>query len=259
MPKDDQAKRTIKLKPLTPKADNVADEKVEDTISMDRSELEEESTLQMSKPEVPGAKQTIKLRPSSNAPSEEAAPVAAPASPTIKLQPAGNGGDDQTVPLAKQTIKLVPKKPEDAATSASPSATNTKAVAKASAPTVQLDAKKAPTGTAVAMSKPSDPTVKLGGESPKKTLQLKKTPTASGPAAATGPDDGEATSSKRRSAPAAQDDDGVDEPGMVMTLAACATVGILIYLALLVGVQYRNDWEDQTGQPWEVPTLPEEK
>lgn len=160
---EQQAKRTIKLKPLTPKAPSqaaapapapAAAANSEETISMDSSDLEE-PTVKVPKiqvaattPSLPGLKQTIKLRPSSagaEAPASSPAADVKAGSATIKLKPstitpaaapeaaapaakAADLAEEKTSAIGKQTIRLVPRKPESSAAPA-----------------------------------PSDPTIKLGG------------------------------------------------------------------------------------------------
>jgi hypothetical protein len=186
-----EAKKTIKLKPLTPEgeANN------EETINMDKSELDDgEVTMKASKEdilgaEVPGAKQTIKLRPSSaslgakaDAPADKKS-----AAQTIKLTPsspaADDGSDDQTVALQKQTVKLSPAKPGDAI--------------KASDPTIKKDS-----------VKPSDPTVKT-------KLSMKKTEVAQ-----------ESTTAANAPAPAPVVEEATsDEPGPAFLLAGVIALG----------------------------------
>ena len=201
-----EAKKTIKLKPLTPEgeANN------EETINMDKAELDDsEVTMKASKEdilgaEVPGAKQTIKLRPSSaslgakaDAPADKKS-----AAQTIKLTPSApatdDGSDDQTVALQKQTVKLTPAKPGDAI--------------KASDPTVKKSGVKA-----------SDPTVKA-------KINMKKT-------------EGPKESATAANAPAPQEvvaeEPSADEPGPWFSFAAFVTLGTAI-AAIIIMFQIKD-------------------
>ena len=185
--------KTIKLKPLKPV--NATEDNQEETLSMDRdalldqdmpsslgapkaADIEDEATIKIQKPttqkpahptpSVPGAKETIKLRPSNATPPP----------------PGGKDTNQETVSMSKKTIRLVPKKPGDTADD------STQKTAKPSAPTVKLGdippaapaaaapppAPVAPSAQTVKMPEPAAQPPKASGG--KKTLKLKATPKA---------------------------------------------------------------------------------
>lgn len=311
-----QARRTIKLKPLRPE-NPPPEDKVEETISMERDELtdklpasaggrpdsmddddltvkvkkpatpsasptatvqkppaekekEEDATVQIGrkatnaalgttatataaapaqpgeKPAVPGAKQTIKLRPSSVPPAaaSTAEDGAAPAAkPTIKLSPKSAGGEAPPE-KTKKTIRLSPT-----TASASPPGV------KPSDPTVKM-AEDAQAG-ADASVKPGDVTTEMpedkGGAEPppKKTgLKLKRDkqpePTAEGGAPDAGAEPG--------GVPGYEDDmgtDGVpttDEPSIIFSLVAIFTLFIIGFLAFMLFAQFGSQWQDMKIQ-----------
>jgi len=270
--------KTIKLKPL----DISEEDDVEETLSMDRSSLmdgsvpsiaggggkkdeakaedkkqpgvDDEATIKIEKPvpkkpahptpSVPGAKETIKLRPSGATPPPPAEGAAKPAAAsTIKVKPTpppDKGGE-----VSKNTIRLVPKKKDGgAASSAKP--------VKPSDPTVKLD--EASEDVTQKVKPSAAQTVKLPDESgdaasSKKTLKLKP---KGGPAAPPLAGDG----SSPAPPPAATTDateaemegmvpDKSANPGIVMTLVACAVFFLLIYLGLLIGGQWAHNEIDK--------------
>ncbi len=142
-------------KPANVTGEEDVDDIVE-TVAMDRKSVKDAVPRPM-----PGAKQTIKLRPPTpTTPSGDGATAGKPASAsTIKLKPktpgeeaaAPEAKDAEPKAKAKQTIKLVPKKA---------------ATAKPSDPTVKVDVEEqskqeAPKEEAKAPAKPSAPTIKL--------------------------------------------------------------------------------------------------
>ena len=283
---NNQARRTIKLKPLSAKKESAAATTQapaapppdnDETVSMQRTELEEEATLKMQKPAVPppisavpGTKQTIKLRPSSlgsaATPAAAAPSAERPASaPTIKLTPkteaepeaVDSTEEDKTVAMAKQTIKLVPKKaestPQAAVTAAAPAA-----APGPSSPTISIDE--------TSKLKPSDPTIKMGATPPpseaqpqapaKAKLTIKRhagEASASIPSApAASSDMGAGKTAKGTMAPeeASEEEEtaavaGADEPSMAFALVACFSLILVGYLMFMFLGQYANQWMDK--------------
>lgn len=295
---ESKGRKTIKLKPL--KKDTTAEEeKAEETISMDRSKLaednkmpplavskpadeggaddesnlEDEATVKIQKPAmskpahptpvVPGAKETIKLRPSTTPPPPGSAP-----SGITKTEPAA--GDDPGA-TGKKTIRLVAKKPgEDdgtqktpkpsaptaAAPAAPPAAGGAPGTAKPSAPTVKLSE-----GSAQKSAKPSAPTVKLPDESAsggasKKTLKLKPTsPAAPPPQAASEPGGGGMPPAS--APPAGGPSEGPtgkiagakpkakgSDPGIVLTLVAVLAFMLMAYYVWMVAGQWAEQYQE---------------
>lgn len=185
---------TIKLKPLQPA--EVQSE--EETVSMDRDSLDsglveavkdadrDAETVKIQKPiaktgaavkpAMPGAKQTIKLRPSAGTvvPSEEDGlePVEAKAgASTIKVKPVAAVEPVAEPSQAKKTIRLVPKKQEEAKPAADAKANEepTAAFARPSALTTKLPAEAEEDVEATISDAAASPS------SSKKTLKLRTT------------------------------------------------------------------------------------
>jgi len=196
-------RRTIKLKPMKTAS---GAESEDETVSMDRSELEpgvtapkgndeDAATVKIEKPArsaaavkpvLPGAKQTIKLRPSAGTvqgPSADEAAEAPKGGATIKVKPAPapapapepEAAADDGVQQTKKTIRLVPKKAAEAPAKPSDPTTkldngeneDTAALARPAAPTVQLPEEPA--------ADDMDATIPEGAAASKKTLKLRTT------------------------------------------------------------------------------------
>ncbi len=249
-----QPKKTIKLKPVT----------VGDATAAGESAApgQEDETVKIQKPRpvatptVPGVKQTIKLRPSSNTPAPDSTEGAAPAAPPPAAPQATEGAT-----AAKRTIRLVPKKAD--ATSGGEAAPS----AKPSAPTVKLEE---PSTQAVPRSavtvKLEEPQQQQAAAAPsappKRTLKLK--PVKSGGEAApaapamppptpSGATDSEGMAAAAAAAPpvsmpqeamAGMEEKGADEPSMLFTLAACVTLLVMIYFTWAVVGQFCNNYLD---------------
>jgi hypothetical protein len=283
--KDDGAKKskTIKLKPLDISEDDDVEEtlSMDRSALMDgavpsiagasdkkkeepkgegekKAGVEDEATIKIEKPtpkkpahptpSVPGSKETIKLRPSGATP-----PPASPggakkpaAASTIKVTPppaaapAASGGGD----VSKRTIKLVPKK-DGGGTSSTQSA-------KPSSPTVKLD--ESGEDVTQKVKAPSAQTVKLpdasGEGSPsKKTLKLKPKggPATPPPGGAPAMDGAPPAAAPSKSSELEEEvvDDKSAEPGIVLTLVACAVFFLLVYLGLLIGGQWAHNEIDK--------------
>jgi hypothetical protein len=216
--------------------------------------LEDEDTIKIQKPTktkpahptpiIPGAKETIKLRPSN------AAPVAPP--------PAGLPGDEdqETISMSKKTIRLVPKKPGTTTDD------STQKTAKPSAPTVKLgDAP--PPAAAAPPAAPSAPTVKLpepaaapppaAANTGKKTLKLKssaKTVVAPPPSGgSTPPPTGATESDMAKSNTQGKKAKNVEKganPGVVFTIAACFAFILMAYYTWMVIGQWAEGDQDMT-------------
>ncbi len=278
--------------PTTPSAPTAISKAVpplgqeEDTVSMTRSELDEDATQTVGRPSqqseaspmstsssLPGAKQTIKLRPSTIS-----GPSAIPATPspgaTIKLKPAGANQadeDEHTKAMAKQTIKLVPNKGQAATATAKPAAPTVRLTPgaslapKPSDPTIKLTEPQAPQPSdptvkltpQTQMPKPSAPTVKLtavsGGPPPtpaataegapalKPTLSIKRQPAAT---------DTISNIEEGQLAPDALVSGEIqaqakDEPSIIFTLVAVITLIVLGFVMFMLAGQYSNHWMGQ--------------
>ncbi len=282
-----QARKTIKLKPLSPKKEvnpsdlttsapafqTISNTSNEATVSMERDEVDQ-TTQKLQKPSMqtsaspapqqssqglPGVKQTIKLRPSTSGQSEEPQSARPASAQTIKLTPKssaeaapGSAEDEKTVAMAKQTIKLVPKKGE--VTSTAPT------MPKPSDPTINLQS---------SGLKPSDPTVKLsptqisqapagaadetveGGavQETKPRIGLKHT---GGQPAAQSPSVAAASAAMEESVESAEAGDVKDEPSIIFTIAAVLAFLLIAYGALAMFGQYSNQW---MGGNMDVPGL----
>ena len=253
-----QARKTIKLKPLTKKVPTamasapvsepvptgtspvsmasavtpssptaispMPSQSLDDTIAMETPTPEqlEEATQKLNRPApagggvLPGAKQTIKLRPTPAVLPEVKPQTARATGPnmTIKLKPKKANvpvaeevktEDEQTVAIAKQTIKLVSKKEDSPNIATKPSDPTLKLVAqqvKPSDPTVRVE-----TGVPV---KTADPTIKLGSPLTPASPTIRLSPTAAAPAAPT---------LEPETMPVQRQDgaEGVEEPAMTST------------------------------------------
>lgn len=259
--------KTIKLKPLKPNAAPEDDQELGETLSLSRDSLpdipagalggtttppeDDEATIKIQKPtttkpshpvppaSIPGAKETIKLRPSNNTPPPP------PSAPTVNLSPE-EAGDVATPPSSdgKRTIRLVPKSStDDDATQRTP---------KPSDPTVNLKEVAETPVPAPAQPTPSAQTVKMDTppEAPKRasakrTLKLKPTgrptktdiPKAVG---STGTVDVDNSDSAVDDAPSFEDaaSDSGGEPNIIFTLVAVISLGLLAYYAYLAGTQW---------------------
>jgi len=262
--------KTIKLKPLKPIAAD--EENQEETLSMDRdalmdkdmpsslgatskeASLEDEDTIKIQKPtttkpahpspSIPGAKETIKLRPSNTTPP----PVAG----------AADEENQETISMSKKTIRLVPKKPGNATDD------STQKTAKPSAPTVKLGgappAAAAPAAPAAAA--PSAPTVKLpepaaapppAAASAKRTLKLKSSaktvatpPPAPGGAAAPPLDATEPDASKAKKEKKPKDVEKGANPSIIFTIAALFTLILMAYYTWMAVGQWAEGDQDMT-------------
>lgn len=267
---EDKGKKTIKLKPVTSTAEGEAGA---------AAPAQEDETVKIQKPRpvatptVPGVKQTIKLRPSSNTPAPEntedtlsfAPPSPSPAPAPVAVAPVS--APTEGAPAAKRTIRLVPKKADS---TSGGNETATAALSKPSSPTVRLEEPQQ-SGSPAARSAA---TVKLqadgGGQEqpvtasapPKRTLKLK--PVRSGepaPAPAPAPSPAGATDSEMaaygatESAPpvasmpmqsVAQAAGGVssDEPSVLHTIFACAALLAMIFFTWAIVGQYCNNYMD---------------
>ncbi len=280
--------RTIKLKPLQSKSSEspvpaespISAEALSPAPSSDNQDMEDDATIKIDKvPKLlkpnetgtgmPGAKHTIKLRPSSGS---ESAPVPSegpkPSSPsTLKLKPVTASApaaqeqqeepgpsEEQTVSMQKKTIKLSPTRPGVSA-SPEPSAP--------SAPTMKMEESAA----TVQPPRPAAPTVKLAPDAPppapvptvqqgapaseeqhsapasgKRTLKLKShtsqtsapppsvsTPTGTAPAPSNISVSGEGTESGMQKQERHPVGAKSDEPNIIFTLAACFAFLALAY------------------------------
>ena len=253
--------KTIKLKPLKPST-AADDSNQEETLSMDRGALldsempslgggtagvEDEATIKIQKPttnkpthptpNIPGSKETIKLRPSSATPPPAAAP--------------SGTSDQETISMSKKTIRLVPKQPGNTSNDA------TQKTAKPSAPTVKLN----DTPSAPAAPAPSAPTVKMPeGQPPqteapasaKRTLKLKSTKPAAPPVPQPPPQQGATTGSEetlQESQPVTpvepdKTDDQSAGPNIVLTLVAILAFILVAYYAFMTFGQWQNVYQD---------------
>ena len=274
--------KTIKLKPLKPV--NTAEDNQEETLSMDRDALldqdmpsslgaapktpgiEDEATIKIQKPtttkpvhptpSVPGAKETIKLRPSNATP------------PPL----GGKDESQETISMSKKTIRLVPKKPGNTADD------STQKTAKPSAPTVKLGAVP-PAAPAVAApppaAAPSAQTVKMPepaaqppkANNTKKTLKLKATPkppAAAPPGAGGAPPAPDATESdaavkgkkgkKAKEPKAPKEKVAGENPKAMMTIAAFFAFLLMAYYAWMAVGQWAENEQDLTKDA-SVPML----
>jgi hypothetical protein len=261
-----QQRATLKLTPMKPGTDED-----DDTVTIDRpekpagavvevGEADDANVQQKTHRTLPGAKQTIKLRPSTaGGAAEKASPTQADApgaKGTIKLKPAESASGDDA--KGRNTIKLMPKsaggggavaaaKPSDQTVDAeeiaedvSPSSPTVKGpIPEAGAPkspTIKLKPKSsAATADGTAEPTPSSPTVRYdapSGEPGKKQLTIQKpSAAAEPPSVADAPDylkDLDAPLAKKKTAQK-------DEPAWLYAVAACLVVGALgYYIVLLV-------------------------
>lgn len=270
LPAKPSKSKTIKLKPLRPpNAVAEDDDDIGETLSLSRDSLtdipadslapgapsvEDEATIKIQKPStskpshpvpassMPGSKETINLRPSNNTPPPP------PSAPTVNLSGAaatGAAASPSASSDGKRTIRLVPKAAtEDDSTQKTP---------KPSDPTVNL--KEVAATPAPAAAPISDKTVKLDSPeatkpSAKRTLKLKPTGGPS-PTAPAGPDGGDSDGTvdmqngtvdvQGESEPDTMPIDvanSSDEPNVIFTLVAVATLGLLAYYAYLAGTQW---------------------
>jgi len=226
-------------------------------------------------PNIPGAKETIKLRPSNTTPPPPAAPGAA-----------DDSDSQETVSMSKKTIRLVPKKAgtetdDSTQKTAKPSAPTVKltdskgpaaaapgAPAAPAAPTAQAPAAAAAPAAPPASAAPSAPTVKLpepaaappaatGGGGSKRTLKLKSsaktvaTPppgaTEPGqdapPAGGAPPADAKAKAKKPKKK---KDPEKGAEAGIIMTIAAFFTLLLVAYYAWMAVGQWAEGQMDMT-------------
>ena len=254
--------KTIKLKPLKPNAAPTDDDDLGDTLSLDRDSLadipsdsvkspsessgglEDEATIKIQKPSsakpahpvpnVPGGKETIKLRPSNNTPP----PPASPSAPTVSLEEAGSTPKSE----GKRTIKLVPKKPESGAAQNTP---------KPSDPTVKLKEvaetpaapPPSPSAPTMKMPKEEEPAAKPAGGKP--TLKLKSS-SASAPeppkdataAEAAETDTEQSEKTETQISGDISSDSVAEEPNIIFTLVAFVSLLLLAYFAYLAGTQF---------------------
>ncbi len=301
---NNQAKRTIKLKPLQPKSPPASEQKTLDTPipadafkSADSQSQEalpddEDATVKIDKiPRIlkpsetnigiPGAKQTIKLRPSSGSETSPSAEAPKPSSPsTLKLKPVSPSpistpvpnspeeelgpSEEQTISMQKKTIKLTPTRPSDPV---APSAPTIKLQEEAtvqpprpSSPTVKFTEQ--PQQAPAPLSPPQHPPQEAvhSGATVKKTLMLKKHSTAGAEAPASPPSPtpgisgessiiGEGTEpGQQKSAVAAGGLDGIskkpssDEPNIFFTIAAGLTFLALAYFAWMTIGQFGEEY-----------------
>ncbi len=276
-------RRTIKLKPMK-MADGTQSE--EETVSMDRSDLEpgvtaakendeDAATVKIEKPSksaaavkpvLPGAKQTIKLRPSagtvqtSAADDADDAPKAGASTIKVKPAPEPEAAAEEGVQQTKKTIRLVPKKPAEAPAKPSDPTTKlggddeaTAALARPSAPTVQLPEEPA--------ADDMDATIPEGAAASKKTLKLRTTklkspasPAAAPAAAAAGGGEPGDTDTgmepepmmSRPAAQMASGNAGADEGHIAFAIAAIVALLLLAYFTWMnlgqFGEQYL-EWQ----------------
>ncbi|MFA6566984.1 MAG: hypothetical protein WCS96_02115 [Victivallales bacterium] len=234
---------------------------------------EEDETVKIQKPRpvsntaVPGVKQTIKLRPSSNTPApmsgsdSNAGFIPPPPPPQPATAQAGLSGASE----AKRTIRLVPKKAD--ATSGGEQQVST--AARPSAPTIKLE-EPSPVSAGSSAAR-SALTIKLPpaeGETdaaaPKRTLKLKSTrpeatvatphpapatPIPASPALASATDAevpvsaGEGQIIPPTIEKAARKE-GKQEPSMIFTIAACIAFFVMAYFAWMLVGQYCNNHMD---------------
>ena len=282
-----KGRKTIKLKPL--KKEVPEDDSVEETMSMDRGDLmkdmsgmgggddknnlEDESTVKIQKPKptktahptpnIPGSKETIKLRPSTPTGLEAA----------IEEE---DNENEETVSVSKKTIRLVPKKPgDDDATQKTPKLQPPNA-AKPSAPTVKLQApvddvtQKTPRPSAPTIKLPDTPAPEASAApaaaapppasapdktavSSKKTLKLKSSaPPPPAPQAMVDGDEPVAPATAAKNTVSEFSDKG-SEPGIVMTLVAVLALLTVSYYVWMVAGQWAE--QHQGVKSANVPSL----
>lgn len=256
--------KTIKLKPLRPpNAAAEDDQEMGETLSLSRDSLSEisndsltpststfddEATIKIQKPTttkpshpipastMPGSKETINLRPSSNTPPPP------PSAPTVNLSGAeATGASPSASSGGKRTIRLVPKAAKENDSTQKPP--------KPSDPTVNL--KEVAETPAPATPAPDDKTIKLDSPeatkpSAKRTLKLKPT---GGPAPTPAPPTSEEDTQTGGETIDIQDDKSANtpiitggssdegEPNVIFTLVAVVALGLLSYYAYLAGTQ----------------------
>ncbi len=234
--------------------------------------IDEEDTIKIQKPTttkpahptptIPGAKETIKLRPSNTTTPP----------PAVGQGGSDNSEDQETVSMSKKTIRLVPKKQEQTVSDATqktakPSAPTVKLTdSKGPAPTVVPTAPAAPTSPAVAPTpaKPSAPTVKLpepsaGAGAPaatsgKRTLKLKssaKTVAVPPPEVATETGQEPAAPGTETDAASAADpktvkspDEKGANPNIIFTIAALFTLILIAYYAWMSVGSWAEVYQD---------------
>jgi hypothetical protein len=280
-------RRTIKLKPMKAAGEAQSED---ETVSMDRESLEpgvipadakdeDAATVKIEKPSksaaavkpvVPGAKQTIKLRPSAGTvqtpqAEDQPEPTKAGAS-TIKVKPPVAEDATADVQQTKKTIRLVPKKAEPA----KPSDPTTKleddeqtaALTKPSAVTAKLP----PESPGAAEAEDVDATIPdSSGASSKKTLKLRttklKAPTHESSSAASGgsedpgdTDTGmEAVTAAPRMAPMASGAAGADEGHIAFAIAAIVALLLMAYFTWMTLGQFGEQYLE--WQSANVPAL----
>ncbi|HCE43472.1 MAG TPA: hypothetical protein DET40_07975 [Lentisphaeria bacterium] len=256
---EDKGKKTIRLKPVTAAEGSEAG----------APPPQEDETVKIQKPRpvatptVPGVKQTIKLRPSSNTPAPDTEATVSFAPPPQQQAAAPEAAPTEGAPAAKRTIRLVPKRADATAGGNEANA----ASVRPSAPTVKLEEPAqagAPAGrSAVTVRLPAEGGGEPAGAPPKRTLKLKPVKPAGeqAPAPAPAPSPAGATDSEMAAISAADNtippmamsqqesyaSAGAatsDEPSMIHAILAFAALFVMIYFTWSVVGQYCNSQLD---------------
>ena len=302
-----KAKMTIKLKPLKPKEAPQEENPKEAPTPMDafktsqtaspvdlQGKKQEDETVKIDKKprtikpseaaptSIPGAKQTIKLRPSTASSSGTEGDGPRPSSPmTMKLRPvnvtqdqstpseSASGyvpepgfEDEQTVAMQKRTIKLTPAKPSAEAPQAaptvkltadtsvkppSPSIPTLKLVSTGAQPPIQ-QATGAPSEEAV-VAPSQEPLLQQQASAPKRTLKLRTThsapavqPVTTGDMSKTGQQIAVPQGDADQEGYSEIQGKGADEPSIIFTIAASVAFLALAYFAWMTIGQFGEEY-----------------
>ena len=301
-----KAKMTIKLKPLKPKEAPQEENPKEAPTPMDafktsqtasptdlQGKKQEDETVKIDKKprtikpseaaptSIPGAKQTIKLRPSTASSSGTEGDGPRPSSPmTMKLRPVNVAQDqstpsesasgyvpepgfedEQTVAMQKRTIKLTSTRPSAEAPQAaptvkltadtsvkppSPSIPTLKLVSTGAQPPIQPPPTEAPSEEGVV---PSQEPVQQQASAPKRTLKLRTThsapavqPVTTGDMSKTGQQIAAPQGDAAQELSSETQDKGADEPNIIFTIAASVTFLALAYFAWMAIGQFGEEY-----------------
>lgn len=177
---------------------------------------------------IPGAKQTIKLRPSAASVPPATPAVGAPESKPASAQTIKLGGASAPANSASQTIKLGSSAPNTAAKTIKLGGAPTTE----SSATVKLESPIAPT--------PSSPTINLDAQTPTgaKRLQIRKS-TSNEPALPPSVKDAPASFAEAQKLKKAKKS-GKDEPGIVFLITSVAALLVISFIGLMFFAQYMN-------------------
>ena len=292
-----KGRKTIKLKPLK-KEPSKEDENVQETISINRSTLSEDtknpppvkgdtpkpnvikpavanpddtkieepdddrSTVKVQRPKVSkpahpiatalGAKEAVKLRPSTTPPPPGAEPVAVTKTEATVESSVSEKSEKS---VSKKTIRLVPKEGDDKETQKTPKP-NVVATKPLAASSIAVPAE-TPAAKPAAPAPPSAPTVKAPEPPPppaeqkvasKKTLKLKSASSVASPPPETDDSKEEAIPPATKDTdstimPSPKRKEGAD-PGMALTLVAVLTLIAVAYYVWMVGGQWAEQYMD---------------